>query len=108
AIASFLSSFISTTHADAEEKVESAPADEQTTAEEPAAEEEEEEPEDLQPIIREECKQAPKCAGLTKHFEECQEKVLAGHGFKGEDCVEELLMHCADVPAAPKLFSKLR
>ncbi|PPQ66419.1 hypothetical protein CVT26_011288 [Gymnopilus dilepis] len=131
AISSFFSSFLSTTHSDAEEnnnKVEeSAPADEQTTAEEPAAEEEaeEEEPEDLQPIIREECKQTPKCAPLLKHFEHCQEKVTSGHGFKGEDCVEELLMHCADVStsttpsvatkltlqqecAAPKVFSKLR
>jgi hypothetical protein len=27
---------------------------------------------------------------MAKHFEHCQEKVEAGEGFKGEDCVEEL------------------
>lgn len=42
------------------------------------------------PIIREECKESPKCVPLVKHFEHCQEKVLGGKGFKGEDCVEEL------------------
>ncbi|KAF4611529.1 hypothetical protein D9613_003609 [Agrocybe pediades] len=88
-IAAFFSSFISTTHADSEE---AAPADAKVEVEEqPAAEEEEEEePEDLQPVIREECKASAKCAALTKHFEHCQEKVQSGQGFKGEDCVEEL------------------
>ncbi|KAH6912261.1 Non-heme 11 kDa protein of cytochrome bc1 complex [Coprinopsis sp. MPI-PUGE-AT-0042] len=74
--------------------------------EEAPAEEEEEEPEDLQPVIREECK-TERCAALAKHFEHCQEKVQAGEGFKGEDCVEELMMHCIDDCAGPKLFSKL-
>jgi len=75
-----------------------------------AAEPEEEEPEDVQPAIREECKASPKCAGLTKHFEHCQERVHSGQGFKGEDCVEELfhMMHCVDADAAPKVFAKLR
>ena len=50
------------------------------------------------PIIREECKELPKCAPLAKHFEHCQEKVLSGKGFKGEDCVEELYV------ASPSLF----
>ena len=44
----------------------------------------------IQPVIRDECKASAKCAALTKHFEHCQEKVQAGEGFKGEDCVEEL------------------
>lgn len=43
-------------------------------------------------MIREECKASTKCAALTKHFEHCQEKVHSGQGFKGEDCVEELLV----------------
>ncbi|KIM35395.1 hypothetical protein M413DRAFT_20762 [Hebeloma cylindrosporum] len=104
-IASFFSSFIGTAHADAEEK---APADEEVVVEAAA---EEEEPEDLQPILREECKASAKCEALTKHFEHCQEKVNAGQGFKGEDCVEELyeiMMHCVDSSVAPKLFAKLR
>ena len=44
----------------------------------------------IHPQIREGCKQSAKCANLSKHFEHCQEKVHAGKGFKGEDCVEEL------------------
>ncbi|KAF8807849.1 hypothetical protein BYT27DRAFT_7189940 [Phlegmacium glaucopus] len=96
-IASFFSSFVSTVHADA-------PSDEEKPAEVvEAAAEEEPEPEDIQPIIRDECKASAKCAALTKHFEHCQEKVESGHGFKGEDCVEELFA-CA----AQKLFPKLR
>jgi len=103
-IASFFSSFVSTIHADAE-----TPTEEATEVVEAAAEEEPE-PEDVQPIIRDECKASTKCAALTKHFEHCQEKVQSGHGFKGEDCVEELfhMMHCVDACAAPKVFSKLR
>ncbi|KAG8870721.1 hypothetical protein FRB97_009431 [Tulasnella sp. 331] len=38
----------------------------------------------------------------------CQEKVNAGEGFKGEDCVEEFMMHCVDNCIAPKLFAKLK
>ncbi|KAG8690406.1 hypothetical protein FRC11_011762 [Ceratobasidium sp. 423] len=53
-------------------------------------EEEEEEPEDVLPELREECKQTAACSGLDKHFAHCTEKVTAGEGFKGEDCVEEL------------------
>ncbi|KAF8523838.1 ubiquinol-cytochrome C reductase hinge domain-containing protein [Gautieria morchelliformis] len=73
-----------------------------------AEEEEEEEPEDIHPTLREDCSNSPACAGFKKHFEHCQAKVEAGEGFKGEDCVEELMMHCADHCVAPKLFSKLR
>ncbi|KAJ2920650.1 hypothetical protein H1R20_g16445, partial [Candolleomyces eurysporus] len=107
-IASFFSSFVSTVHNDApEEKV--------PEVVEEAAAEEEEEPEDLHPVIRDECKEK-RCTQLAKHFEHCQEKVQAGEGFKGEDCVEELctsshvyfhMMHCIDDCAAPKLFEKL-
>ncbi|KAF9478009.1 hypothetical protein BDN70DRAFT_880546 [Pholiota conissans] len=101
-IASFFSSFVSsTTHADSEKSA----ADAEVTVVE---EVEEEEPEDIQPIIRDECKQSAKCAALTKHFEHCQEKVENGQGFKGEDCVEEFMMHCVDECAGPKLFTKLR
>ncbi|TFK61069.1 hypothetical protein BDN72DRAFT_805282 [Pluteus cervinus] len=102
-VSSFFSSFFSTTYADAEEKPEA----EAPQAEAEAAAEEEPEPEDLQPVIREECKESGKCAALAKHFEHCQEKVQSGQGFKGEDCVEELMMHCVDDCAGPKLFSKL-
>jgi len=117
-VASFVSSLFSTVYADApveESKEQETPESEETEetkedTEEASADEEEEEPEDLQPLIREECQQSAQCAPLTKHFMHCQEKVQAGHGYKGEDCVEELfhMMHCADACAAPKLFSKLR
>ncbi|KAI9573470.1 Non-heme 11 kDa protein of cytochrome bc1 complex [Boletus coccyginus] len=87
-LSSFFSSFLNVVHADAEEKEE---VPESTQVEEvEQAEEEEEEPEDLHPVIRDECKGSTKCAPLTRHFEHCQEKVLAGEGYKGEDCVEEL------------------
>jgi len=50
-IASFFSSFVSSTHADAEPE-EKAPADAEVTAEEPAeAEEEEPEPEDVRRLL---------------------------------------------------------
>jgi len=114
-IASFFSSFVSTVHADAPSDVD-APSDqdlqptEQAVVVENAVAEEEPEPEDLHPSIREDCKASAKCAALTKHFEHCQEKVLSGQGFKGEDCVEELfhMMHCVDTAAAPKVFAQLR
>ncbi|KAF9529940.1 ubiquinol-cytochrome C reductase hinge domain-containing protein [Crepidotus variabilis] len=111
-ITSFLSSFISTAHADSEEPESRPPAE--TTSEEPKEqeakeeEEEEDEPEDTHPALREDCKQSGKCAALTKHFEHCQEKVQGGEGFKGEDCVEEFMMHCVDNCAAPKLFATLK
>ena len=117
-ITSFFSSFISSAHADTEESnsAEAPPAQEEEEKTEPEEEkpepeeEEEEEPEDVNtilllycdscsyiiillkehPVIRDECKHSSECAALTKHFEHCQEKVHAGHGFKGEDCVEEL------------------
>ncbi|KAI6003217.1 Non-heme 11 kDa protein of cytochrome bc1 complex [Pisolithus orientalis] len=118
-LSSFFSSFLNVVHADAdvpaeqEEKVESTTTHQEETAaeaevEEAAAEEEAEEPEDPHPIIREECKNVAKCAPLTRHFEHCQEKVSSGQGHKGEDCVEELMMHCVDTCAAPKLFAKLK
>ncbi|KAF5376656.1 hypothetical protein D9615_007817 [Tricholomella constricta] len=100
-ISSFFSSFLPVVHADSEDKPEK-------EAEAKQEEEEEEEPEDVYPAIQEEAKQSAKCAQLTKHFEHCQEKVQSGQGFKGEDCVEELMMHCVEEIAAPKLFSKLR
>ncbi|KAG8215154.1 Non-heme 11 kDa protein of cytochrome bc1 complex [Butyriboletus roseoflavus] len=89
-LSSFFSSFLNVVHADAEEKEE---VIESTQAEEvEQAEEEAEEPEDLQPAIQDECKSSTKCAPLTRHFEHCQQKVSAGEGYKGEDCVEELCM----------------
>ncbi|KIJ61694.1 hypothetical protein HYDPIDRAFT_158923 [Hydnomerulius pinastri MD-312] len=115
-LSSYFSSFLNVLHADApeeqEEKNESVQQEEEPLEPEPAepeqAEEEEEEPEDLHPVIRDECKNSSKCAPLARHFEHCQEKVSAGEGYKGEDCVEELMMHCVDACAAPKLFSKLK
>ncbi|KAF8064443.1 Non-heme 11 kDa protein of cytochrome bc1 complex [Lyophyllum atratum] len=114
-ISSFFSSFLPVVYADSEEKPEQAeespePQQEEADAEEPKEEEggEEKDPEDPHPIIREECKETPKCAPFVKHFEHCQEKVSSGHGFKGEDCVEEFMMHCVDDCTAPRLFSKLR
>ncbi|CAE6497651.1 unnamed protein product [Rhizoctonia solani] len=76
----FWSSLFPTSHAEEEEP----PKEEQ------AQEEEEEEPEDILPELREECKQTAACAGFDKHFAHCTEKVTAGEGYKGEDCVEEL------------------
>ncbi|KAJ6483195.1 Non-heme 11 kDa protein of cytochrome bc1 complex [Mycena sanguinolenta] len=115
-IGSFLSSFFPTTHADApeekpaedsqQESAEETPKEEEEPKEEAA--EEEEEPEDEHPKIREECQSSPACAPLKHHFDHCQEKVQAGQGYKGEDCVEEIMMHCSEACAAPKLFSKLR
>ena len=40
--------------------------------------------------MQEECQETAKCAPFAKHFAHCEEKVNAGQGFKGEDCVEEL------------------
>ncbi|KAK2462525.1 hypothetical protein APHAL10511_005495 [Amanita phalloides] len=101
-ITSFLSSLFQTIHADApevenkveeaQEEVENKSEEAQEEVENKAEEAEEEEPEDVHPIIREECKQSGKCVALTKHFEHCQEKVRAGKGYHGEDCVEELCM----------------
>ena len=50
------------------------------------------------PEIIEECKESAKCAAATKHFAHCQEKVEAGHGYKGEDCVEEMYVIFPFVP----------
>ncbi|KIY71341.1 Non-heme 11 kDa protein of cytochrome bc1 complex [Cylindrobasidium torrendii FP15055 ss-10] len=108
AILDYIASFLPTVHAEEEEEEKT----EETQDEEPAAaeEEEEEEPEDEQPVIREECKESAKCKALTEHFTHCQEKVEAGEGYKGEDCVEELfhMMHCVDECAGPKLWAKLK
>ncbi|TFK21450.1 hypothetical protein FA15DRAFT_658311 [Coprinopsis marcescibilis] len=106
-LTSFISSFFESepVHNDAaEEKEEEVDSPAPPPAE---AEEEEEDPEDEHPAIREDCKET-RCASLAKHFDHCQEKVQAGEGFKGEDCVEELMMHCIDDCAGPKLFAKLR
>ncbi|KAJ3719088.1 Non-heme 11 kDa protein of cytochrome bc1 complex [Lentinula guzmanii] len=114
-IASFFSSLLPTIQADtaADEKLadeNNSGADSESSEEAPAEEEEEEEeePEDLHPAIREECRSSTKCAPLAQHFERCNEKVQAGEGFKGEDCVEEIMMHCVEDCAAPKLFVKLK
>ncbi|CAE6442998.1 unnamed protein product [Rhizoctonia solani] len=117
-IMTFWSSLFPTAHAEEENPPKEEKAQE---------EEEEEEPEDVLPGLQEECKQTAACSGFNKHFAHCTEKVTAGQGFKGEDCVEEFfllqywdiaddrstrqlvhLMHCVDNCVAPKLFSKLR
>ncbi|KAM5541034.1 hypothetical protein V8D89_005345 [Ganoderma adspersum] len=87
-VSSLFSSFFQTVHADAPEEKE-APAQEEPAEEPQAEEEEEEEPEDLLPALTEECTESAKCAPAAKHFAHCEEKVNAGEGFKGEDCVEE-------------------
>ncbi|KAJ7663355.1 Non-heme 11 kDa protein of cytochrome bc1 complex [Mycena polygramma] len=115
-ISSFFSSFLPTVHADSpEEKPEDKQATETAKVEEgegaePKEEVEEEEPEDEHPKIREECQTSPACAPLKHHFDKCQEKVQAGEGFKGEECIEEMfhMMHCSEACAAPKVFAKLR
>ncbi|KAN0080162.1 hypothetical protein V8E55_009728 [Tylopilus felleus] len=105
-LSSFFSSFVNVVHADAEEKEEVVESTQAEVVEQ--VEEEPEEPEDVYPVIREECKSSAKCAPLARHFEHCQEKVAAGQGYKGEDCVEELIMHCVDACAGSKLFTKLK
>ncbi|KAJ7307648.1 hypothetical protein DFH08DRAFT_975471 [Mycena albidolilacea] len=59
----------------------------------------EEEPEDEHPKIREECEASPACAPMKHHFEKCQEKVNAGEGYKGEDCVDEMCVYVPSMPA---------
>ncbi|KAJ7923132.1 Non-heme 11 kDa protein of cytochrome bc1 complex [Mycena leptocephala] len=111
-IGSFFSSMF-TTHADAPEDKPAPeteqPAEDASAEEAPKEEEkEEDEPEDAHPEIRAACESSASCAPLKHHFEKCQEKVQAGEGFKGEDCVDEIMMHCSEACAAPKVFSKLR
>ena len=52
----------------------------------------------IAPAIREDC-QNGECAKLAAHFQACQDKVEAGKGWQGEDCVDEMfhMMHCVDV-----------
>ncbi|KAI0758762.1 hypothetical protein C8Q74DRAFT_1372686 [Fomes fomentarius] len=104
---SLFSSVFGTVHADAPEEKEVKEAQEEPQ-EEPQEEEEAEEPEDPFPELQEQCANTAKCAPFQKHFAHCEEKVNAGEGFKGEDCVEEFLMHCVNGCAAPKLFAQLK
>ncbi|KAJ7717761.1 Non-heme 11 kDa protein of cytochrome bc1 complex [Mycena olivaceomarginata] len=108
-LGSFLSSFFPTTHTDSKEEEQKPAANEEAPKK---AEAEEEEPEDGRehPKIRTDCEVSPACAPLEHRFEKCQEKVNAGEGYKGEDCVDGMfhMMHCSEACAAPKLFSKLR
>ncbi|KAH9175715.1 Non-heme 11 kDa protein of cytochrome bc1 complex [Lactarius sanguifluus] len=106
-LSSFFSSFVGTLHADAPEESKVAEAEPQEV-EEAAAEAEEEDVEDIHPQLREEAQESSKCKAATQHFFHCQEKVQSGKGFKHEDCVEEIMMHCTDNELAPKLFAKLR
>ncbi|KAJ7485489.1 hypothetical protein FB451DRAFT_1392228 [Mycena latifolia] len=103
-IGSFLSSFFPTTHAD---DTEEKPADTQLTDDAAAEEPKEEEAEAEEPE-----KERADCAPLKHHFEKCQVKVQAGEGFKGEDCIEEIVrqvqVHMMQACAAPQLFAKLR
>ncbi|KAL1406052.1 Cytochrome b-c1 complex subunit 6, mitochondrial [Vanrija albida] len=114
----FTSFFLPTAHAEepSPEAAEEVPAEEpeaeaeEEAAEEPAEEEEDEDedPEDQAPAVREDC-EANECKDAAKHFKHCADKIEAGKGWHGEDCVEELfhVMHCVDACAAPKLFKKL-
>ncbi|KAJ6616329.1 hypothetical protein B0H10DRAFT_2037558 [Mycena sp. CBHHK59/15] len=100
-IGTFFSSFFPTTHADSDKEDDKTATE--AKAEDAAAEEapaEEEEPEDAHPAIRAACEERPECAPLKHHFEKCQEK--------GEECVEEIMMHCSEACAAPQVFAKLR
>ncbi|KAF2716987.1 Non-heme 11 kDa protein of cytochrome bc1 complex [Polychaeton citri CBS 116435] len=81
--------------------------------EEEEEEEEEEEPEDIKPVIEEECLKTAACAPLKHHYDECAERVqqqIDDNGKAEEDCVEEFfhMMHCATQCAAPKLFKQLK
>ena len=60
----------------------------------------------LAPGIREDC-QNGECAKFASHFQHCQEKVEAGKGWHGEDCVDEMfhMMHCVDVSPLPLTYS---
>ncbi|KAI0040099.1 hypothetical protein FA95DRAFT_1612055 [Auriscalpium vulgare] len=107
-LSSFFSSFVGVVHADAPEEKSEPEAKEEPQEEEAKEEEEEEEPEDIHPVLREEAQESAKCKPLTHHFLQCQERVQSGQGFKHEDCVEEIMMHCTDNEVAPKLFAKLR
>ncbi|KAF7365825.1 Non-heme 11 kDa protein of cytochrome bc1 complex [Mycena venus] len=102
---SFWSSLFPTTHADSAEEEKPAAEEQNANANEDAgaaeepkeeAQEEEEEPEDPHPAIRAECESSAACAPMKAHFEKCQEKVQAGQGYKGEDCVDEIA-GCAGV-----------
>lgn len=62
----------------------------------------------IHPEIREDCKNSAKCAALAKHFEHCQEKVQAGEGFKGEDCVEELYVLFSILYVSSDIFAGVR
>ncbi|KAH9957831.1 subunit 6 of the ubiquinol cytochrome-c reductase complex, QCR6 [Russula dissimulans] len=110
-LSSFFSSLTGTVHADAPEEkaIETeSQTDVATEAEAGAEAEEEEEPEDIHPKLREEAEASSKCKAATQHFQHCTEKVQSGKGFKHEDCVEEIMMHCVEVSVAPKLFATLR
>lgn len=61
--------------------------------EEEEEEEEEEESADPFPEIYEQCQNSAPCGESRHHFDECQERVTGGHGFEGEDCIEELYVH---------------
>ncbi|KAJ6517665.1 hypothetical protein DFH09DRAFT_940287 [Mycena vulgaris] len=94
----FISSLFPTTHADAaEEKPALAEDPSEPSAEEPREEAEEEEPEDSHPAIRAEYEARRDCAPMKHDFEKCQEKVQAGEGFKGEECVEKLCVPSTQV-----------
>jgi ubiquinol-cytochrome c reductase subunit 6 len=37
---------------------------------------------------------------MKHHFEKCQEKVNAGEGYKGEDCVDEMCVSFLPSPTS--------
>jgi ubiquinol-cytochrome c reductase subunit 6 len=118
-LGSFLSSFFPTNHVDSEEEEQKPAASEQASVNEeaPKETEAEEEPEDVRvssrgeggrgadstqeyPKIRTDCEASPACAPLEHHFEKCQEKVNAGEGYKGEDCVDEMCVSLLPSPTS--------
>jgi hypothetical protein len=52
------------------------------------------------PKIRIDCEALPACAPMKHHFEKCQEKVNAGVGYKGEDCVDETCVSLLTSPTS--------
>jgi hypothetical protein len=55
------------------------------------------------PKIRKECEESPACTPMKHHFEKCQEKVDAGEGYKGEDCVDEMCVSLLTSPTSDSL-----
>ncbi|KAH7101502.1 hypothetical protein BKA62DRAFT_618593 [Auriculariales sp. MPI-PUGE-AT-0066] len=88
-LSEFLSAILPSARND--EKEEEPPKGEQADA--PAEEEEAPEPEDVHPVVRQECQESAECSKVAHHYQHCQDKVNAGEGAKGENCIEELFQY---------------